>query len=63
MTAARLTTFLPAAVVVERRLTELWVMVRANDMVVVLVLLYRYIDVLLFARGVLLWPLMMVIRM
>lgn len=36
MTAARLTTFRVA----ERRLTELWVMARANDMVVVVLVIY-----------------------
>jgi hypothetical protein len=39
MTAARLTTFRVA----ERRLTELWVMARANDMVVALGWLYIYV--------------------
>lgn len=44
MTAARLTTFRVA----ERRLTELWVMARANDMVDVLVI---YICVLVCGRA------------
>lgn len=40
MTAARLTTFRVA----ERRLTELWVMARANDMVAVVLVVVIYVS-------------------